>query len=186
MADRTHHDPATGKPPKPKSLDRSEVLHWAKTVGASEASLRFGVSLRTIARWKAEIVQTKAAQAAEDARPKGPQSWLERREGLGDRFGEVAQAALELASQYISEGDGGNAQKALVSAGIATDKAQLLRGGPTKRNEHTVSLDAQVTRLMDALGTINERKALPVAGEAMDVESEDIEDADMAPEEGEQ
>lgn len=166
-----HQDPKTGKPPKPQA-DRAEVLRWAKSVGPTEASMRFGVSIRTIARWKAEAVQLATA---ESTMPSGPQPWLERREALGDRFGEIASDALELAAQYIREADGNNAQKALVSAGIATDKAQLLRGGPTKRSEHTVSLDAQVTRLMDALGAIKERPGLPVAGEVLDLESDVVE-----------
>lgn len=176
----TRADHTKAGKPKPV-VTRDTVLHWADVVGTNEAASRFGVSIRTVFRWKAEAMMhgevhnEEAIAKALDAKP-----WLDRRDALGDRFGAVAERAVALAMEMIASGDAGEAQKALVSAGIATDKAQLLRGGPTKRSEHTVSLDSQVTRLMDALDAMKKgTPALPVAGEVvLDLES-DVEEAEV-------
>src|SRR5487761_1816772 len=61
--------------------------------------------------------------------------WLARREALGNRYGDIAVEAVEMAAQFINEREPDKAQKSLISAGIATDKAQLLRGAATNRSE---------------------------------------------------
>lgn len=177
MGSKTHYgqDSRQGSPrtrpegkPTAQHLDRAEVLRYAKATSYSKAAAHYSISISTVARWAKEADMTKViASTMPAAIP-----WADRRSYVGDRFGQLALEALELAATMIRDGKAGEAQKALVSAGIATDKAQLLVGGATKRNEHVFSLDDHFAKLMVTLDAVAKReKELPVSSEVIDIDS---------------
>lgn len=167
--------------PRPRGIRvvKSDVVRYADRLGSKAAAERYGVSTRSIYRWRLE--KQMAVEAHDDLPPatdlalRSP-DWLARREALGNRYGDIAVEAVEMAAQFINEREPDKAQKSLISAGIATDKAQLLRGAATNRSEKVLTIDAQMSRLMDALGRIESRGPQGSLEPIVDVESEDITD----------
>ncbi|MGH9652601.1 MAG: hypothetical protein ACRD6B_03950 [Bryobacteraceae bacterium] len=132
-----------------------EIAQWAEATSPQEAAQRFDISTRTVTRYAAEA--RMAYYLENDLPPEA--NWGELQVTLARRYAEVAREALELGAAYLKGKEVGNAQRALITAGIATDKAQLLSGNATARKE--VSVELQVDSLLSALARIESRVALP-------------------------
>jgi transposase-like protein len=102
---------ATGVP-------KQTLQDWARKAGHNLAD----ISGRT-------ADQTRAATAARTI------LWEDRRTDLTHKLGDVAELALDKARELVEAGKPGEAQKAMVTAAIGIDKAQLLSGNATSRTE---------------------------------------------------
>lgn len=94
---------------------------------ASAAAAEAGVPRQTLQRW---------LSARDNAAP--PDLRQETKEELADVFERVARKALAYVERFYDVAtdagpDGKYLQPSMTGAGIATDKAQLLRGKPTDR-----------------------------------------------------
>lgn len=108
-----------------------------------------GVNPTTLYRWaKKDGVDLRARHSASPEKTEAAQqgarlAWAARRDRMADRFGEIAEQALDLAATSLGAGAARNAQSAVIAACAAVDKAQLLTGGATSRTS-TVDPSAAV------------------------------------------
>lgn len=112
-----------------------------------------GVALGTLSKWASEAgIESPRAEQTAAAAEATRVAWHQRRAGLVDRFGDVAELLLG----RIETDDTADARNLMTAAGIAVDKAQLLSGGVTSRHEQ---LDAQRRReRVEALQTEVEQR----------------------------
>lgn len=133
--------------PHPPEL-RERVIQRAQETGVRAAATEHGVSPASVSRWCRKAgVATVPHEQTENARAVAAMRWEERRGDLLHEMGEAAELALETAVEALEDGKVRDAQSAAVTMAILVDKAQLLSGGPTSRNEHLSGLDAELERL---------------------------------------
>lgn len=133
----TSTDAATMQPMQRRQYtpeQRTEALQLLATVGKAEAARQTGIPPGTIASWGSRngvrAVDNERVQAAR-------QAWTERRVVLADTLGEVAdQAAMKLLD--LVQADDVSVGELTRALAVVVDRAQLLSGDATARNETTM------------------------------------------------
>jgi len=100
-----------------------------------------GVPLETIRDWRNGLAVN--ADIAEIRN--------EKRVSLADKFEALANKLVDRAEEFIDK-DKTTLAMVATAAGIATDKAQLLRGQPTQIIDDPARVSAAVARVMERLG----------------------------------
>jgi hypothetical protein len=132
---------------------RAEVLAIYCETGANEAARQTGVARGTIWRWAkdadlATVPLEKVAAACEAAGI----VWANRRLGEATQAGVDAAEVRERMVGYVLEGKTLDAMRLVSVYGVLIDKAQLLSGGPTAREDRGFDWDADMLRLQRDLG----------------------------------
>jgi hypothetical protein len=123
---------------KYRNAQRAEALELYVEHGPAEASRRTSIPRATISQWarRAGVTVTRrqrTAAATETARL----TWGQRRADLAVRLGEVASDLLE----RIHDAEPGEARALARPLELCIEKAELLSGGVTSRNEQVSSSD---------------------------------------------
>jgi len=112
---------------------RAVALFQANGGNAKRTAQLLGVSRSTLRGWIGKIRTERVASTTGVARMPPAELVQDRSLELGNRFEDVAVLALgEGMEEAILKS---SAKDRAVVAGIATEKAQLLKGRPTNRNE---------------------------------------------------
>jgi len=115
------------------SAQRTEALRLYAERGPAEAARATGIPAATIRSWAkrsgAQPLRSEKGRAAVEA---SRLSWEQRRAELTVRLGEVAAGLLERAA---ASGDAQKAKALMVALAVAIDKAELLSGRATVREE---------------------------------------------------
>ena len=133
----------------PRTMWTEEQRASALTIyvqqGAAAASRLTGIPSGTIKSWanrtpglqplREETRRDLTQAAVEERTRQASLSWAERKVGLIDQLGGIAEALLDCAADMIEDERPREAKEALVGAAIAIDKCQLLSGGATGRQE---------------------------------------------------
>ena len=105
---------------------------------------QLGIPKKTIEHW---VKQERHAEAAKNGQLKrGP---------LADQFLELAAKLVGIAD---AKADKLNAKDAVIAAGVAVDKARLLRGEPTQIDEHRGTVTARIDHLAAAFAGAADRE----------------------------
>lgn len=134
--------------------DRSSALAALAANGGDVAgtAARLEIPRKTLESWARGLRHPEAAQ-----------SCLEKKEPLAEAFDRIASRILGgVTDKKIRDA---NLQQTLTSAGIAVDKARLLRGEPTSIEENRD--DERLRRLRERYGD-PEGAAAGAAGDAVD------------------
>ncbi len=125
MANRTYTD-----------TEKAQALAAFTATGnnASRASKVTGIPRKTIAQWAAGTHGVKSIENLPALRKDAELT-------LADKFDAVAHSLVDAMPSKI---DGASLQQTAVSAGIAVDKAALLRGNPTVITQQTLSDKAKI------------------------------------------
>lgn len=118
--------------------ERRNALALVGEHGRAEASRRTGVTTRTLNRWARDagitsrdaILKTRAATEA--ARAASDRRYEQTRQELRDEFAEAARYL----AQRAKAADDRHKSGVMTAAAIAIDKAELLSGRATSRQEH--------------------------------------------------
>lgn len=127
--------------------ERARALELYREHGPAEAERRCGVPKKTISSWAARAgVQTDAPERTRAAIEQARLGWEQRRAGLADRLGEVA----ELLVGKIEEESAADARRHATVVGIFVEKAELLTGRATGRDERVVidEIDQTIDRIL--------------------------------------
>jgi len=97
------------------------------------------IPIQTLNSWKQDALSADSVEVRQ------------HKKSLADKFEDLAHKLVDVAPDFI------NADKTTLSmvataAGIATDKAQLLRGQPTQIIDDPARVSAAVARVMERLG----------------------------------
>lgn len=115
---------------------RSEALRVHLTDGAAAAAQRTGVPASTVRRWAHEAGQrTERARTTTEATQAAAMRWTERRAVMVEEMGAVAHEALAQAWAAMHAGNARDAKNLATTMAILIDKAELLSGGATSREE---------------------------------------------------
>ena len=148
------------------SAQRTEALRLYAERGPAEAARATGIPAATIRSWAkrsgAQPLRSEKGRAAVEA---SRLSWEQRRAELTVRLGEVAAGLLERAA---ASGDAQKAKALMVALAVAIDKAELLSGRATVREERPlVVTPEEAQRELAALN--DELQARRAGREAADV-----------------
>lgn len=133
--------------------ERTEAVRVFAEAGGPAAEEATGIPSATIRSWihRSAVSGEAAVETVADATgveviSDGPlRPWAERRGPLVHRLGQAAEQAVEATLDAVRVGRGRDARDLAVAAGILIDKAELLSGGATSRQEST-SLNVTATR----------------------------------------
>lgn len=135
---------------------RAEALGRYVQEGVAATSKALEIPAGTIASWAhrsgMQTVHTQNLESIRAMTEARRTRWDERRANLLDQFGGIAEAAAESVFDLLEDGNTHDAKEAVTVAAIATDKAQLLAGGPTIRievDDVNDRLAADVRRLLE-------------------------------------
>jgi transposase-like protein len=119
--------------------EKGEAVAHCLQHGMKDAHDTLGIPKPTLSSWMTEDERAEMAERftskTSAATAAAAQTWADRRPGLTDQLGEIAQLAMDKAVELIRLGKTADAQKAMVTAAIGIDKAQLLSGHATSRTE---------------------------------------------------
>lgn len=144
--------------PKYSAEQRAEAVSLYVDLGSREAwrtmqAKGVDVAESTIRAWaKAgpDPVETKVVERRTTNVESAKLMWQERRMELANKAGEAADEFLDHMRTAAKNGDA-DMVKALVPAfGVSVDKAQLLTGAPTGRDEHRQVSAAQMREVVEA------------------------------------
>lgn len=153
--------PLIAHPPEVK--ERALAIYMES--GPAVAEQETGVPSGTIRSW--------ASRAGVSVGNRG-KPWVESRDDLMNRFGSLAWLAADEVERHLKAHDPGKAQKAMLAAAIAVDKAQLLSGGHTSAH---VSFSATANSLMKIVENARRRKGLDLlAPDTIDGEASEADD----------
>lgn len=99
---------------------KARALEVADEHGISEAARQTGVPEGTIKSWRSRSGRVSPPKGAD------VEDWAARRETVAEASWEVVAQAIDQAKQHLSDGKSSLAQSAMVTAGIAADKASAL------------------------------------------------------------
>lgn len=136
---------------------RSEVIALSCELGVTSTVAQTGVSRRTIYRWRKEadlgtVPPEKVLAALQSRRD----TWLLRKSIEAVEAGADAEAVREQMVHFALEGQTLDAMRLVNVYGTLIDKAQLLTGGPTSRDERGFDWDGEMNRLRADLGVRQE------------------------------
>jgi transposase-like protein len=139
---------------------RAEALALYAEVGPAKAARQLGIRAGTLRQWAVRAGVTghdpRTRLATEAAKTK----WAARRDDLANQAGAAAQIVLEAMVKAAQGGDGTTARGLSIAFGVTVDKAQLLSGGATSRDQIDVSTpEARLALVQDLT---SRRPATPV------------------------
>lgn len=121
---------------------KAEALALYAEVGPAEASRRTGIASGTIASWASRTASgdggtlaTKRVEHQQANVESLKAKWAERRLVMVDEIGTVAHMALAQVQEAVLTGKGRDAKDFATTMAILVDKAQLLGGDATQRQE---------------------------------------------------
>lgn len=114
---------------------------------ASEAARVTGVPRKTLEEWDAGRVADGVAELRQ-----------EKKAELSELFEDIARDILQAAPKKI---DDASLKDAMVAAGVAVDKMQLLKGKPTEITESRADPATTAARISELLVAGRDRASLP-------------------------
>lgn len=140
---------------------RAEALGLYVREGVGAASRTTGIPQGTIASWahRTPGMQTmaaeKRAQTAAALEERALQ-WQARKANLADQFAAIADTMLAAAFDHSENGNPRDVKDAVMAAAIAVDKAQLLTGGATSRNDTEITVGVRQEMLAEGRARVME------------------------------
>lgn len=129
---------------------RSRALELYEDVGPTEAARMLGPDgpdKSTITRWaKAEGIECQRNERTAAATEAMRVTWKNRRAGLANDYGEASAEALQASREAIASGRANDARGYMITAAVATDKADVL-AGITSQPSLAIPLDMESARV---------------------------------------
>ncbi len=117
---------------------KAEALHRASQVGPAQAARELALNPSTVRMWMTRAKQAGLSPSASQPTPASsaePGNWADRREQTAQGAADVAQSAIASARKALAAGKPGDAQRSMVSAGIAIDKLAQLEASVQRARE---------------------------------------------------
>lgn len=131
---------------------RKKALEVFAKDGATAAAKAAGVHRNTVLTWVRQAgIATQRRQNQMAMIEASRDRWEERRARMIDDMGKVAEKALRAVTDTLDDARYRDAKDCATTMAILVDKAQLLSGGATARNENAVDPSAVVA---DARGRV--------------------------------
>lgn len=131
--------------------ERTEAIDLYVSRGGKYAEAETGIKANTIRQWAKRAGRQLSLERRGELTEQqnvASEEWATRRIRLANRFGEVAEQALEAASTSISEEYSQDASAYAATSARLAEKAQLLSGAATARLESSETIQGQALELL--------------------------------------